>query len=159
MSCALTSRRMRKDPRVYCSCNFLFKQDGLSSSQPAVLRGFVLHSEQIWIRLRKLTQSLLRCMNINVTSDWVEWQTGKYQFIMSFVLGQTISLWTYLMCFSPYEHDSSAYSLWNHPGENEVIFNKHCNQYTILAMTLKDDHTERDVTLRDFWVVNNESLH
>lgn len=53
----------------------------------------------------KLTQSLLWCMNTNVTSDRVEWQTGKYQFIMSFGLGQTISLWTYLMCSSPYRHD------------------------------------------------------
>lgn len=33
--------------RVCCSCNFLFKQDGLSSSQPALLTGFVLHSEEI----------------------------------------------------------------------------------------------------------------
>lgn len=108
MSCALTSRRMRKDPRVYCSCNFLFKQDGLSSSQSAVLRGFALHSEQIWIRLWKLTQGLLRCMNINVTSDWVEWWTGKYQFLMSFVFVTNyfildifdvfFSLWAGLVC-------------------------------------------------------------
>lgn len=96
MSCAVTSHKMRKDPWVYCSCNFLFKQDGYHP-----------HSQQCWgvcapfredlNKTWKLTQSLLRCMNINVTSDRVEWQSGKYQFIMSFGLGQTILLWTYLM--------------------------------------------------------------
>lgn len=71
-------------------------------------------------------------MNINVTSDRAEWQTGKYQFIMSSGLGQTL------------------YCLCNRPGDDEVIFTKHCNQYTILPQrTLKDDHTEQDVTAED----------
>lgn len=48
----------------------------------------------------KLTQSLLWCMNINVTSDRVQQEMGKYQFIMSSGLGRTISLWTHLT-FSP----------------------------------------------------------
>lgn len=35
--------------------------------------------------------------------------------------------------------------------DNEVVFTKHCNQYTILPrQTLKDDHTKQDVTPEDF---------
>lgn len=71
--------------------------------------GYHPHSQHCWRvcapfradlnKTGKLTQSLLRCMNINVTSDRVEWQTRKYRFIMSSRLGQTISVWTYLMFF------------------------------------------------------------
>lgn len=40
-------RQKEQRSRVYRSCNFHFKPDGLSSSQPALLTGFVLRSEVI----------------------------------------------------------------------------------------------------------------
>lgn len=91
-------RQKEQRSRVYRSCNFHFKPDGLSSSQPALLTGFVLRSEVIWIRLLHW-QILLRYMNINVTSERAEQQTEEYQFTITSVSVQTISLWIDL--FSP----------------------------------------------------------
>lgn len=106
----------------------------------------------------KLTQSLLWCMNINVTSDRVQQEMGKYQFIMSSGLGQTISHWTYLT-FSP-RMNRSVNSPRSCPSGGEVIVTKQCNQYTIIPRT-DTSRWPRWTSHHPWglWMVNNESLH
>lgn len=76
-------------------------------------------------------------MNINVTSDRVDRQTGKYQFIMSVVLGEksiAFSVPDVLVLFlSIYVDDLLALLLRNHLGDCQLILPEHCNQYTIFG--------------------------
>lgn len=91
-----------------------------------------LHSKRCWrvcAPLRadlnkswKLTRSPLWCMNINVTSDGVEWDGGKYQFMMRPALGQNISLWAYIMPPPSLQSD------------DELTIPKCFNQYTIIQL-------------------------
>lgn len=81
--------------------------------------GYHPHSQHCWRvcapfradlnKTGKLTQSLLRCMNINVTSDRVEWQTGNIDSL--WVLGRDkLFPFERTWCFSQYEHEWSTYS-------------------------------------------------
>lgn len=95
--------------------------------------GFVLHSEQIWIRLGKLTRRLLRRMNINVTSDRGERHTGKYRFITRTEVGQTTSLWPYLTPLFVREPERSLVTVEASSPISKLTPDKH-------------DRAERDVT-------------
>lgn len=87
-------------------------------------------------------------MNINVTSDRVEWQTGKYQFIMSFGSGTNYFTLNIPDVFFPAVSRTSLHILCGAiPVTMKLSPAKRCNQYTILS--LKDDHAKQDVTPED----------
>ncbi len=149
--------RNENKSHMYCSCNFLFKQDGLSSSQPTLLTGFVLHSEQIWIRFGNwhraycdvwISMSPLTEQNGrvgNITSLWVLYCDAFVHFEHTWCVFPAVSM-TSLHIFHGIVLETMKSS-----SPNTVINVQSCHW-----RTLEDDHAEQDGPW-GLWMVNNES--